>query len=50
MSGRQRFLVIFGLAVCAVCAWVPFSAAILFWMSDMTFADIGNTLMEMFSL
>ena len=32
-----------------VTAWVPFSAAILFWISDMTFADIGNTLMEMFS-
>lgn len=46
MSDRQKFLVIFGLAVCA---WVPLSAAILFLFSDLTFADIGNTLMEMFS-
>jgi hypothetical protein len=47
MSERRKFLVIFGLAVCA---WVPFSAAILFWMSDLTFADVSNTLMEMLLL
>jgi hypothetical protein len=36
--------------VLALIAWVPLAAAILFWISDLTFADIGNTLTEMFTL
>lgn len=46
MSGRQKFLVIFGLTVCT---WVPLSAALLILFSDLTVADVSNTLMEMFS-